>query len=180
MTTPDFSSLDALRPIVSSGNILDLTFRGVILYLGLFWLALIIWVTKDVINRSNNIVFQTMAILLNTFLPLFGLVLYLLIRPSKTLLEKYYEELELRALSGEKNCPQCSAVIGHDFSYCPECGELVKSQCLSCKKHSLTVYTICPYCGKDKSEEVKEKNTEATKEEMKKENQKKENQKSKK
>ena len=66
----------------------------VIIYVGLLWLAIIIWVTRDAINRSDSIIFQVIAILLNITFPVLGILLYLTIRPGKTTAERYYEELE--------------------------------------------------------------------------------------
>ncbi len=65
-----------------------------IIYLGVLWIALIIWVTKDITNRTHNLVFQICSILLIViFTPLFGLLLYLILRPTKTLMDRYVEEL---------------------------------------------------------------------------------------
>jgi len=71
---------------------------AVIIYFGLLWLAIIIWVTRDAINRSKSLLFQVIAILLNIFFPVLGILLYLIIRPNKTTLEHYYEELEHRLI----------------------------------------------------------------------------------
>ena len=67
---------------------------GVVIYLGVLWLSIIIWVTRDAINRSSSLLFQVMAILLNIIFPVLGILLYLIIRPGKTIQERYYEELE--------------------------------------------------------------------------------------
>lgn len=67
---------------------------AVIIYFGLLWLSIIIWVTRDAINRSDSLIFQVFAILLNILFPVLGILLYLIIRPSKTTLERYYEDLE--------------------------------------------------------------------------------------
>ena len=82
ISTPSFKSLQS----------------AVIIYLGLMWLAVIIWVTRDAINRSNSLIFQVLAILLNIIFPILGILLYLIIRPGKTTLERYYEELEHRLI----------------------------------------------------------------------------------
>lgn len=71
---------------------------GLLAYGGLLWLAIIIWVTRDSIHRSRSLLFQTFAILLNLLIPLLGVLLYLIIRPSQTLLERYYHEMEQRLL----------------------------------------------------------------------------------
>ena len=66
----------------------------IIIYFGLLWLSVIIWVTRDAINRSHSLIFQVIAILLNILFPILGILLYLIIRPGKTTAERYYEELE--------------------------------------------------------------------------------------
>jgi hypothetical protein len=67
---------------------------ALVVYLGLLWLSVIVWVTRDAINRSESVLFQALAILLNIVFPVLGILLYLIIRPSKTILERYYEDLE--------------------------------------------------------------------------------------
>lgn len=126
--------------------------KGALIYLGVLWFAIVIWVGRDIINRTNNILFQVIVILLNIGLPVFGLILYLIIRPSKTLLEKYYEELEYNFLSEQtsesEQCPKCEGSIDQDFLYCPACAEKVKNSCWSCHHIYLSRYVVCPYCGK--------------------------------
>jgi len=87
-------SADALAELLS-GDTINYIIFGVLSYIALLWIAIILWVTKDITNRTNSLFFQIFSILLIIFLtPLFGLVIYLIIRPSRTLIEKYYEELE--------------------------------------------------------------------------------------
>jgi hypothetical protein len=71
---------------------------AVVVYAGLLWLSIIVWVTRDAINRSNSLFFQVFAILINIAFPVLGTLLYLIIRPGKTTLERYYEELEHRLI----------------------------------------------------------------------------------
>ncbi len=71
---------------------------AIVIYVGLLWLSIIIWVTRDAISRTNSLLFQVFAILMNIVFPLLGILLYLIIRPSKTVLERYYEELEHRLI----------------------------------------------------------------------------------
>ena len=67
---------------------------GALIYAGLLWLSTIVWVTRDAINRSDSIIFHVISIFLNIAFPVLGVLLYLIIRPSKTTTERYYEELE--------------------------------------------------------------------------------------
>jgi len=70
----------------------------IVIYFGLLWLSVIIWVTRDAINRSESLSFQVISILLNIVFPILGILLYLIIRPYKTTLERYYEDLEHRLI----------------------------------------------------------------------------------
>jgi RNA polymerase subunit RPABC4/transcription elongation factor Spt4 len=126
----------------------------VIAYFGLLWLAIIIWVTKDAIHRSNSVLFQTFSILINIAVPILGVLLYLIIRPSRTTLEKYYEELEQNVVDGgagdSKNaCGKCLTPVEPDYKFCPNCGESVKKTCRHCKSAYPRIWSICPYCGKE-------------------------------
>jgi|GEM_PF-684848 len=136
----------------SSSGAFQVLGMGIITYAAILWLALIIWVTRDVIHRSGNLLLQLFAVLLNVFLPLLGLVIYLIIRPSKTLLEKYYEDMEYRTLhGGEEFCSNCGLTVLREFSFCPRCAEKTKNECGHCKKSSATRWQLCPYCGEEKS-----------------------------
>lgn len=90
-------NIDALMELVTIPSFETVQYI-VVIYLGLLWLAVIIWVARDAINRSNSLIFQVLAILLNILFPILGILLYLIIRPGKTTLEKYYEDLEHRLI----------------------------------------------------------------------------------
>ncbi len=83
-----------------SSNAFSLFLQGLILYIAVLWIAIIVWVTRDVNNRSNSLFFQVFSILIVIFLtPLFGLLIYLILRPGKTLTEKYIEEMQMQLLA---------------------------------------------------------------------------------
>ncbi|MDD3793391.1 MAG: hypothetical protein PHI37_01145 [Candidatus Gracilibacteria bacterium] len=65
-----------------------------ILYFFITWIVLIIWVIKDISIRTNNIFYQIFSVLIILSLTPFGIFLYLLIRPRRTLYDRYYEEIE--------------------------------------------------------------------------------------
>lgn len=126
----------------------------VLSYFGLLWLSIIIWVTRDSINRSGSLLFQTFSILINILVPILGVLLYLIIRPGQTNLERYYEELEHKALAegAEENniaCANCMTLVSKDYKFCPGCGSQVKKACKKCRKSIPTIYNICPYCGSE-------------------------------
>lgn len=127
---------------------------GTLAYFALLWLAIIIWVTRDALQRSESILFQAFAILLNIAVPILGVLLYLIIRPNKTRVEKYYEELERSMLEGENvaeqnTCDKCLTPTDKDYGFCPNCGESLKKACTKCKKTFPNVWSICPFCGKE-------------------------------
>ena len=123
-------------------------------YFALLWLAIIIWVTKDVLQRSKNIFFQAFSILLNIGIPILGILLYLIIRPGKTQMERYYEELERNMLESDTNteqntCDKCLTPADKEYNFCPNCGESLKNTCPECKKSFPNVWSICPFCGNE-------------------------------
>lgn len=143
-----------------SSPIFEWGLKGVLIYAAIFWIALVVWVTRDVINRTNNLFFQIMVIALNIILPVFGILVYLIIRPNKTLVEKYYEEIEYRALAegaeqSIANCTKCGTGIEHDFAFCPNCGTEIRKPCTKCKKLIEINYKICPYCGTKQAKKSK-------------------------
>ena len=67
--------------------------KFVIVYFFLIWISLVVWVLKDIRNRTTNVFFQIFCLIV-AVIPFFGIFVYLLFRPSRTLYEKYYEEIE--------------------------------------------------------------------------------------
>ena len=151
----DFSWVDW----ISNASWIEIAIKLIILYFALFWFALVIWVARDAINRSNSIIFHVFSILLNIFLPVFGLMIYLLIRSPRTLLDKYYEDLEFQSLSNETKdfCHKCNSIIGQDYKYCWECWEELMCECLKCEKDFFKRYRTCPYCWHKKWKKVDKK-----------------------
>ncbi len=148
---------------------IEIALKFLILYFAFFWFALVIWVARDAINRSNSILFHVISILLNIFLPIFWLIIYLLVRPPRTLMDKYYEDLEFQSLSNETKdfCHNCNSVVGEDYKFCWECWEDLICKCNSCKKDYFIRYRVCPFCGHKKGKKIKEEKVEPKKDEKK-------------
>ena len=72
----------------------EMVLKFIVVYFLIVWIAMIVWVLKDITNRTNSIILQTLSILIIVFLTPFGIFIYLLIRPSRTLFENYYYEIE--------------------------------------------------------------------------------------
>lgn len=158
---------------------LELFIKMIIIYFFIVWIAIIVWVTKDIINRTNNILLQIISILTVLILTPLWIVIYLLIRPSKTLFEKYYEEWEIddeiieneieKVINEVKEkedinketeekklvCDKCKYKINSDFKFCPMCKNTLKSECISCHKEINPKWEVCPYCWKDQKEKIK-------------------------
>lgn len=134
-----------------------------IFYFIVIWISLIIWVAKDITNRTNSLFFQIISILIILFLTPLWIFIYLLIRPSKTVFEKYYEEIEenLDTLSEtiashQFNCPACKAPVNTHFRSCPQCNHTLQIPCLGCGKLIFHEWRNCPHCGK-KNKQKKQK-----------------------
>lgn len=138
----------------------------IIIYFFIVWIAIIIWVTRDIINRTNNVLLQIFSILTVLLGTPLGIVIYLLIRPSRTLFEKYYEEasileddlrdFDLSEIQDElkKTCPHCEYEINADYKFCPNCRNCLKKECISCGKELKPEWSFCPACGKDQDNKV--------------------------
>ncbi len=135
-----------------TSDLFGVSLRGVFIYLFVLWVAIVVWVARDVVGRSKNIIFQVFVILLVIVLNIFGLLIYLIIRPQKTLLEKYHEDLEHRALAeSEELCPKCEKPLPLFFQFCPHCGEEARKHCKKCHKLVSKNWSVCAYCGSKKS-----------------------------
>jgi len=135
-----------------------------IVYFFVVWIGLILWVAKDIGSRSESRLFQAFCVLLMILLTPIWVFLYLLIRPRKSLYEKYYGEIEenlwiLHEIVEERlwedidqvkelTCPRCEEIIHDDFTLCPHCELELKHPCQHCKKEIRNSWTTCPYCQK--------------------------------
>ncbi|MCD5385179.1 hypothetical protein LRZ95_00760, partial [Candidatus Gracilibacteria bacterium] len=72
----------------------DVFIKFTVLYFFIIWISVLLWVIKDISNRTNSILLQIISVLIILFFTPFGIFIYLLIRPSNTLFEKYYSEIE--------------------------------------------------------------------------------------
>lgn len=153
------------------GITLESFLKFLVLYFFIVWISIIVWVYKDITNRTNSVLYQIFALLLVLLFTPFGVFVYLLIRPVRTVTEKYYEEIEqnLDILSEAIAhtvipCPGCEKEINSHYSFCPHCDFSLYSPCKWCGKSVFFDWNSCPHCGKknkkkapdDKHEEVSE------------------------
>jgi hypothetical protein len=130
-------------------DILDLGQRmGMILGLA-FYVAIVIWTYKDARKRTED------PIMVATFtaiamLPLFGVFIYMLVRPSEYLADVRERELEIRALERQlgrqERCPYCKSHIEGDYLSCPVCTTKLRQSCTGCEKPLDPRWVMCPFC----------------------------------
>ncbi len=115
------------------------------------WLSLVIWTFRDMRRRTRDAFAQILAALVVAALPVFGLVIYLILRPPETLAEAYERALEEEALLQEIEerpaCPGCSRIVQTDWMVCPHCHTHLKNACIQCERPIELHWVVCPYCA---------------------------------
>lgn len=134
------------------GFSLNLALQFLVIYLFVVWGSLVVWVARDITNRSSNIVFQSLCVLLVLALSPLGIFIYLLIRPQRTAFEKFYEN-ELAPREPGDACPECGAGVREEWQFCPACDHKLREKCVGCKAMVETAWEFCPACGKKQAPE---------------------------
>jgi RNA polymerase subunit RPABC4/transcription elongation factor Spt4 len=115
------------------------------------WVSLVIWTYRDIRARTRDPLIQTLAALLVAVLNLPGVLVYLILRPPRTLEEEYQRTLEeealLQALEDLPLCPGCERRVKEDWQVCPNCHTKLKKTCHNCSKFMELSWNICPFCG---------------------------------
>ncbi len=146
------------------GNI-DFNMFGTLFIVALvvFWLVIIGWVWVDSSERTSKKGLKVGYILLVIFFNIFGLIIYLIIRPSETIEEIYWEDLERRYLKYETSelgdCPRCGSQLYPGYVFCTNCGYRLKVKCPQCGVLIDKDHVFCEYCGfkiKEKKETLEE------------------------
>jgi RNA polymerase subunit RPABC4/transcription elongation factor Spt4 len=139
-----------LDPTFLSSFLLVLTaFGGA--FLVALWIALIIWTYRDIRARARDPFVQILSALLVAVLNLPGILVYLILRPPRTLEEEYQRTLEeealLQALEDLPLCPGCERRVRDEWQVCPNCHTKLKKSCHNCGKLMELPWNICPFCG---------------------------------
>ncbi len=136
------STLRAIGPFVVSGFVAF----GLAL-----WFSIIVWTFMDIRARSRDKMVWVFATLLVLLFNVFGLVVYLILRPHETLMQAYERSLEEEALLQEIEerpiCPNCRHRVENDYRICPNCLNKLKDVCRNCDRLVELDWTICPYCA---------------------------------
>ena len=160
-----------LNLLDSIGNI-DFRFVGQVFIYSLivFWLVVLYWVWLDSGERTSNKGLRCLYIFLVAFLNIIGWIIYLIIRPSQTIEEIYWSDLERRYLKYETaelgDCPKCGTQLFPGFEYCPKCRYILKRKCPNCKVRIDKKSKYCPYCGVEVDSRAKDEQLVPTKEVM--------------
>jgi hypothetical protein len=123
---------------------------GLLLLVGVFYIATIFWVNKDARRRIDDPWLVATATLLGV-VPFVGPLVYMLFRPPEYLDDVRERELEIKAMEErlqgyDLQCPVCRADVESTFLVCPVCTTKLKQACASCKAPLEPVWQVCPYC----------------------------------
>jgi RNA polymerase subunit RPABC4/transcription elongation factor Spt4 len=124
-------------------------------YALVLWLSAVVWVYRDIRNRTTDQVSQLIAVVLVAVFNVPGLVVYLVIRPQTSLADAYERSLEAEAILHElqltaNSCQGCRRPIDDDFNICPHCRIVLREPCRSCGRLIRTSWAACPYCATDR------------------------------
>ena len=120
-------------------------------FIAALWLSLIIWTYRDIRNRARDPLARILAVLVVAILFLPGIVIYLILRPPRTLEEDYQHTLEeealLQSIEESHLCPGCGRRIRDIWIVCPNCHTKLKKSCHECGKLMELPWNLCPFCG---------------------------------
>jgi RNA polymerase subunit RPABC4/transcription elongation factor Spt4 len=147
--------LGALIDSGNSGIVIGIVAAGI--YFTVLYVAVAFWVVRDARRRSESWTFAFFSGLLGLGLPFFGVLLYMIVRPPRTLDEERALQLEEQALAEEeiietptvRPCPKCGREIEQDFVICPYCRTQFARRCTGCGKWLRLGWHVCPYCAEE-------------------------------
>ena len=120
-------------------------------FLVALWLSLIFWAFRDIRKRTHDPFMRILAVVVSAVLFLPGILIYLILRPAKTLEEDYQQALEeealLRSVEESALCPGCNRRVEPLWQVCPSCHTKLKKTCAHCGKLLELPWNLCPYCA---------------------------------
>ncbi len=120
-------------------------------FLVALWIACVWWTFRDIRTRTNDAFLQIAATLLVAVFAFPGLLIYMILRPTKTLARLYEDSLEeeafLQGIQIHNSCPVCKQRVEPDFIFCPWCQTRLKRTCSRCERPLVLRWKMCPFCG---------------------------------
>lgn len=120
-------------------------------FIAALWLSLVIWSYRDIRQRARDPLARILAVLVVAVLFLPGIVIYLILRPPRTLEEEYQHSLEeealLQSIEESSLCPGCGRRTKENWTVCPNCHTKLRKACRQCGKLMELPWNLCPYCG---------------------------------
>lgn len=120
-------------------------------FLAALWISLVVWTYRDIRSRARDPLVHVLSALLVGVLNIPGVLVYLILRPPRTLEEEYQRTLEeetlLQSLEDLSLCPGCERRVKDDWQICPNCQTKLKKPCHHCGRLLELPWNICPYCG---------------------------------
>ena len=117
----------------------------------LFSLSMVVWAFRDIRARSKDVFAHIFVLLIVIILNVFGLLIYLLLRPRETLSESYERSLEeealLQEIENKSHCPGCGHRVQEDWQLCPHCHTRLLNICYNCHNLLKLQWDMCPYCA---------------------------------
>lgn len=120
-------------------------------FIAALWLSLVVWTYRDIRARARDPLARILAVIVVALLFLPGFVVYLILRPQRTLEEEYQTTLEeealLQAIEDAPLCPGCARRVKENWVLCPNCHTRLRKNCHKCGKLMELPWNLCPYCG---------------------------------
>ncbi|MBM3152003.1 MAG: zinc ribbon domain-containing protein [Chloroflexi bacterium] len=120
-------------------------------FLAALWVALVIWTYRDIRSRARDPLVHILAAVLVALLSLPGILVYLILRPARTLEEEYQRTLEeealLQAIEDQFVCPGCERRVRETWQVCPHCQTKLRKPCHQCGQLMELPWNLCPFCG---------------------------------
>lgn len=120
-------------------------------FIAALWLSLVIWTYRDIRSRARDPLARVLSVLVVAILFLPGIVVYLILRPPRTLEQEYQNTLEeealLQSIEDAQLCPGCGRRVKENWIVCPGCHTRLKKNCHQCNRLMELPWNLCPYCG---------------------------------
>ncbi len=122
-------------------------------YVLLLWLAVIVWVYRDISSRTKDLLARTCSVIWSILCPFLGLPIYFVLRPKRSLQDRYESSLTREAiladLSVDISCPDCGRLISDEWAFCPFCQTELRKKCRNsqCDSFMDFSWSACASCG---------------------------------